>query len=62
MNLREYLHYHRNPTELNDIILAMIEGVRELHDLGFVHRDLKPDNVLVNLAPIKVCVIDFNRA
>ena len=62
MTLREYLYYNRNPAKLNEILLDMIEGVRELHDMGYVHRDLKPENVMVSLAPIRVAVIDFNRA
>ena len=27
MTLRDYLYHHRNPMELNDILLSMIEGV-----------------------------------
>ena len=61
MTLREYLHYNRNSDELNEILLATIQGIRELHELGFVHRDLKPENIMVSLAPISVAVIDFNR-
>jgi serine/threonine protein kinase len=29
--------------------------------MGFVHRDLKPDNIMINLDPIHVRIIDFNR-
>ena len=34
----------------------------DLHDLGYVHRDLKPDNVVLNLRPLMVKIIDFDRA
>jgi eukaryotic-like serine/threonine-protein kinase len=40
----------------------ILNGVSELHTLGYVHRDLKPDNVVLNRDPLEVAVIDFNRA
>ena len=30
--------------------------------MGYVHRDLKPDNVVLNLEPLEVKVIDFDAA
>ena len=39
----------------------MIEGIQQLHKLGYVNRDLKPDNVALSLDPLDVRVIDFNR-
>ena len=62
MTFRQYLEDFRNPSELNDIISQIMDGVKDLHMLGYVHRDLKPDNVLINLKPLRVVVIDFNRA
>lgn len=41
--------------------MQVINGIDELHKLGFVHRDLKPDNVVLNLKPLEVKVIDFDR-
>ena len=29
--------------------------------MGYVHKDLKPDNIMVNLDPLEVKIIDFNR-
>jgi len=47
---------------LNEIFAKVISGVKEIHHLGFVHRDLKPDNVVLNLDPLEVRVIDFDRS
>ena len=29
--------------------------------MGYIHRDLKPDNIVINLDPLEVSVIDFDR-
>ena len=62
MTLREYIRESRNPAELKEILLGAIKGVRELHSMGYVHRDLKPDNIMLSFKPLRVVVIDFNRA
>ena len=62
MNLREYIRKHRNPEQLKLIMLQIIQGINELHSLSYVHRDLKPDNIVVNLIPLEVRIIDFDRA
>jgi serine/threonine protein kinase len=53
---------HRRPAELNKILLLIVNGVEDLHNMGYVHRDLKPDNVVLTLFPLEVRVIDFERA
>jgi serine/threonine protein kinase len=33
-----------------------------LNEIGYDHRDLKPDNVVLSRSPFRLVVIDFNRA
>lgn len=62
MTFRQYLRYSRNPKELVDIMMAIIEGILQIHCMGYAHRDLKPENIVLNLDPLEVKIIDFDRA
>ena len=44
------------------ILIQVCKGILELHKLGYIHRDLNPDNIVLNLKPLKVVIIDFDRA
>ncbi len=44
-----------------DIFISVARGLNSLHSLGYIHCDLKPNNILVNTARI-VKVIDFGQA
>lgn len=46
---------------IQDCFLQIFSGVSYLHGEGLVHRDLKPDNVLIRtLDPIEVAIADFD--
>lgn len=62
MNLRQYLYRQREPEQLKQIMKLVIKGIEQLHQLGYVHRDLKPDNIVLNLEPLDVRVIDFDAS
>ena len=38
----------------------MAKGIKSLHSIGYVHRDIKPDNILIDLQPLTVRIADFN--
>ncbi|MEZ6067962.1 MAG: FHA domain-containing serine/threonine-protein kinase [Planctomycetaceae bacterium] len=44
-----------------DMMLQAAQGLRSLHEMGVVHRDVKPDNLLVN-AQGHVKLIDYGLA
>jgi formylglycine-generating enzyme required for sulfatase activity len=47
--------------EAVDIIMAAAEGLAEAHQQGFVHRDVKADNILIDKKG-RVCVADLGLA
>ena len=54
-------HQPKDPIEILDIMIRVAEALASLHGLGFVHCDLKPNNILLNQAG-QVKVIDFGQA
>ncbi|MCA9694356.1 MAG: serine/threonine protein kinase, partial [Myxococcales bacterium] len=61
-SLRAWLRAEeRDWREVVDVFLAAGEGLRAAHDAGIVHRDFKPDNVLIERSG-RVRVLDFGLA
>jgi serine/threonine protein kinase/Tfp pilus assembly protein PilF len=62
-NLEEYLLEHGPLSEqrLLDIILPIIDGLEIVHQAGFIHRDIKPDNIFIRADGSPV-LIDFGAA
>ena len=46
------------------LFLTMIEGLHAIHLSGFIHNDMKPNNVMVDVRGLhyNVVVIDFRKA
>lgn len=46
-----------------ELVLQAAHGLRAIHEQGFVHRDLKPDNILITSGPSpQVKLVDFGVA
>ncbi|XYH95612.1 AAA family ATPase [Sorangium sp. So ce1128] len=44
------------------LALAIVRALSEVHQAGIVHKDLKPDNILVNPASFELKLADFGLA
>jgi len=64
ISLKEYLKQNGgklSPENLDHITLPVISGLRAIHEKGFIHRDVSPDNIfLTNGGGVKL--IDFGAA
>lgn len=63
MDLFDYIELNENPpeSELCDIFKQIALGVRHLHDLKIVHRDIKDENVVLDQEG-GLRLIDFGSA
>ncbi len=63
--LKEYYEKSKNLAHTMDIFGEILEGIEYLHKKNVVHRDIKPDNIIVNYEKnkkLKVKIIDFGSA
>lgn len=51
-------------TKIKFVFREIVNGLRDLHELGIIHRDLKPENILVDdfVDPKVVKICDFGSA
>ena len=48
-NLREYTTQNRlTKSQLQKVMVQILQGIKQLHSIGIIHRNLKPDNILVS--------------
>ncbi|OSM02484.1 putative serine/threonine protein kinase [Magnetofaba australis IT-1] len=51
-----------NEKEMLDIMLPLIQGVQVLHNEGYIHRDIKPDNIFIRSKDGTPVLLDFGSA
>ena len=55
-------HGTLNESQLRRILLPIVEGLREVHQAGFLHRDIKPSNIFVRRSDESPVLLDFGAA
>jgi serine/threonine protein kinase len=64
MSLGSILKRHGPITEdeIREVLDPLLDGVALVHQAGFLHRDIKPDNVVIRRADGSPVLIDFGAA
>jgi len=63
-NLENWLRKVQSPTEkdLRSITLCLLEALEIVHKRGYLHRDVKPENILMDRRSGRPILIDFGNA
>lgn len=65
MTLRKLLDYSGGRITVEEtlkIIQPVMLALKEIHDSGFIHRDISPDNIMISDLSNRVYLIDFGTA
>jgi serine/threonine-protein kinase len=63
--IREHYERHRSEVPIHrasQILRELCDGLSAIHGAGLVHRDLKPDNVIVEHRTGRAVIVDFGAA
>jgi serine/threonine protein kinase/HAMP domain-containing protein len=62
--LRTWWPAHREVGEagLLELLLPLLDGLAAVHAAGFLHRDIKPDNIQVRASDGRLVLLDFGSA
>ena len=56
------LHTHIGEKALVELLLPLLDGLAAVHTAGFLHRDIKPDNIQVRSSDGSLVLLDFGSA
>lgn len=63
MNLRTFSISNRvGRDDFKQIAVQVLKGLNSMHSVGIAHRDLKPDNILINHETFEVVIADLGSA
>ena len=62
MSLYEFLQQTPSEAKAKGVAQFVLRGLAHMHALGYVHRDLKPLNILVNRRPLAAVISDLGSA
>jgi serine/threonine protein kinase/HAMP domain-containing protein len=55
-------HKHIGEKALVELLLPLLDGLAAVHKSGFLHRDIKPDNIQVRKSDGSLVLLDFGSA
>jgi serine/threonine protein kinase/HAMP domain-containing protein len=56
------VHKHIGEKALVELLLPLLDGLAAVHSAGFLHRDIKPDNIQVRGSDGSLVLLDFGSA
>lgn len=59
-NIQNYVRHNMQNLDSCQILIKLVSVLKKMHSCGYVHRDLKPDNILIKNG--EICLIDLGFA